>query len=238
MQNEWFNEMNISMIFYYYLICLLLIIFLAYLVFTIREIKFSLNAIDIALFLFYFYSVIRLIFTTQIPLYNARIICFTFHIVLYLLFKTVFFRHYSGQPNYSKYIILFAFLSAGLLQGIIGLFQTYEIFGYYRNRFIATGSFKNPAPYAGFIESVIPFSFGLSQMVIKKNLIDKLLKKYSLVTFLVCMLVLPTTRTRGAWVATFIGILFILFIKHNIIEKVKYYFFSFNIAHRNLSISL
>jgi O-antigen ligase len=211
--------------FYFYLVCVAIFISLAvYLITNKTEIIFSLNKLDFVLLLFYGYSLIRLLFTEQVPLYNARIISFTFLIILYFIFKQIFFKRSKEKPNYAIYFLLFAYLTAGLLQGLIGLFQTYEIFGFSRaNEFIAVGSFGNPAPYAGFIESVLPFAFGLTQLYEGNKLIDKLLKKYALLTFLVLVLVLPATETRGSWIASLVGIAFVLAIKYRLVEKLKYY---------------
>lgn len=211
--------------FYFYLICVSIIILLVvYLITNKTEIKFSLNKLDFALLSFYSYSLIRLLFTEQVPLYNARIISFTFLIILYFIFKQIFCNSKENKV-YIIYFLLFSYLTAGLLQGLIGLFQTYEIFGFsHSNDFIAVGSFGNPAPYAGFIESVLPFAFGISQLYNVNNRIDKPLKKFAFLTFLVLVLVLPSTETRGAWVASLGGVIFILFVKYNLIEKLRILF--------------
>ena len=212
--------------FYFYLVFISIIVsFVIYLISSKPEIKFTLNKLDIALLIFYGYSFIRLIFTEQIPLYNARIVTFTFLIILYFIFKQIFFKHSKENLGYTIYFLLFSFLTAGLLQGFIGLLQTYEIFGFsHSNEFIAVGSFGNPAPYAGFIESVLPFAFGITQLYNGNKTVDKLLKKYALLTFLVLVLVLPTTETRGAWVASLGGVVFVLIVKYNFIEKLKLLF--------------
>ena len=220
--------------FYFYLICVAIAISLSiYFISNKEEIKFSLNKLDFALLIFYGYSLIRLLFTEQVPLYNARIISFTFLIILYFIFKKIFFNHSKEKPNYAIYFILISYLTAGLLQGLIGLFQTYEIFGFsHSNEFIAVGSFGNPAPYASFIESVLPFAFGISQLYNGNKIVDKLLKKYALLTFIVLVLVLPSTETRGAWVASLGGVVFILIVKYNFIEKLK---LLFNIGWKKVS---
>ena len=147
--------------FYFYGICVI-ILFLVVINLLIRNysIKISFNILDISLVAFYLYNLVRLVFTVEVPFYNTRIIQFTLLILLYFIFKN-YFKNFRLDKITNAFFILIAFLVAGLLQAIIGLFQAHNLFGYYSGYFLAFGTFGNPAPYTGFIISVLPFSLGL-----------------------------------------------------------------------------
>ncbi len=206
--------------FYFYGACIVVFSLLALNLFVRKEsLKISFNILDISLITFYLYNVVRLIFTEEIPLYNARIITFTFLLVLYFIFKK-YFSNYRLNKITPAFFIVAAFLTAGLLQACIGLFQAHNLFGYYSGYFLAFGTFGNPAPYTGFIISVLPFSFGLYLLLDSKKIARMILKYLGLLTFSATIFVLPVTKTRGGWFAAIGGICVVLFYKYDLRNKI------------------
>lgn len=178
---------------------------------------------DIFLLAYFFYGTIRLIFSEHIPLYNARIITFTFLIIFYFIFK-YFLKNFLNSKFTPAHILIITFLAAGFWQASIGLFQSHNLFGYYSGYFKALGTFGNPAPYTGFIISVLPFSLGLFLLLDDKSIYSKILKYAGGFTFAVTLLVLPATKTRGGWLAALAGMLVVLFYKYDLSAKLKIIF--------------
>lgn len=210
--------------FYFYAVIALIVFFsIMYLFIEKLKIIIEFNFVDLTLMLFYIYSALRLAFTNNIPIYNARFITFSLLIVFYWIVKFIYKKFNDKNFELSYYLPIIAFLVAGLGQGLLGIFQTYKLFGIRQENdlFFAVGTFGNPAPYAGFIVSVIPFAFGIYQLHSDKNKIDKLLKKLGFVTFIVLIAVLPLTETRGSWVASLSGLAIIIAKKYHLWTKLK-----------------
>ncbi len=206
--------------FYFYGVCVIAFTLITFnLLFKREAIKLNFNILDISLIAFYLYSVIRLVFTEEVPTYNARIITFTLLLILYFIFKK-YFSNYNFNKVAPALFIIIAFLLAGLFQACIGLFQAHNLFGYYSGFFLAYGTFGNPAPYTGFIISVLPFSLGLYLLLEPKNIPTTILKYLGLVTFCATIFVLPVTKTRGGWLAAIGGISVVLFYKYNLSYKI------------------
>lgn len=213
-----------KMFYFYFAAVIIIAALIPYYIGTIykKDISLKISALDAAVLFFYVYSFIRLL-TTQTSLYNDRFFCFTLLLIFYFSFKKVFKSGIFTNTVSPGYIILFIFLSAGFLQSLIGLFQTYGILGFTHVQFLATGSYDNPAPYAQFIGAVLPFAFGISQFYAGDIFLNRLLKKYAFLTFLTCLLVLPSTATRGAWAASAAGVIFILAVKYELVKKLSIY---------------
>ncbi len=220
--------------FYFYFISVIVfLVGLIMLFFNKRELEFSFNMLDASLLAYYFYNIVRLVFTEHIPLYNTRIIQFTFLLLFYFIFKN-YFKKLNSNNFAPAYILIIAFLIAGFWQASIGLFQSHNLFGYHSGYFKVLGTFGNPAPYTGFIISVLPFSLGLFLLLDNKSIFTKILKYSGGLTFAVTILVLPATKTRGGWLAALAGILTVLFYKYNLSVKFNTIF---NNRIKKLSVS-
>lgn len=207
--------------FYFYGVCVITFGLVAINLLARKDLlKISFNVLDISLIAFYLYNLIRLFFTKEVPLYNARIIQFTFLLILYFIIKK-YFKHLSFDKISPAFFIIVAFLVAGLYQACIGLFQAHNLFGYYSGNFLAFGTFGNPAPYTGFIISVLPFSLGIYLFLDSKNISSIILKYLGLLTFAATIFVLPLTKTRGGWLAAIGGIGVVLFHKYEISTRIK-----------------
>ncbi|MFZ2323362.1 MAG: O-antigen ligase family protein [Ignavibacteriaceae bacterium] len=209
--------------YYFYTVSILIIILLMIYFILNKKVSFNflVNKIDIILLFLLLYSFTRLLFTEGIPIYNDRIISYILLIIIYFLFKQIFSNQNSETPNIISILLIFSFLTSGFFEGLIGLFQTYKLFEFGESsiQFYPKGSFENHAPYAGYLVTILPFAFGISQLNLENHIANKALKKYSILIFLTILSVLPLTQTRGSWIAALAGISFVLVVKYKLIEK-------------------
>jgi len=125
--------------------------------------------------------------------------------------------------------ILFFIIFSGILQAIYGNLQLYELYPSHHYQFKITGSFFNPGPYAGYLAVVFPVALALSArkpdaganrlyLIIKQlsvlNFIP-VLHYFYLAALILILIVLPSTRSRSAWLAAIISSCFLIatFIK-------------------------
>ena len=132
--------------------------------------------------------------------------------------------------------ILLAIAISGILQAVYGNLQ---LLGYYPSNhsgFKLTGSYFNPGPYAGFLTAVFPVALGLylfkekiiekiSDGVVKnpniKNKLLSLIFEYiPLTTVIAIILVLPSTHSRGAWLAVLIGSVLLVEYRYRSIRRL------------------
>lgn len=187
----------------------------------------SFNRLDIAIFLFFLWSFIRLVFTPETPLCNERIIETSLLVFLYFVCK-ILFRQSPDDPqsylNLQK-LILAIFLCTGLNQAMNGISQSYsfnfENIVLTRSNIKAVGTFENPDYYAGYLSMFLPLSYGLTQFIPKKNRNNNALWYLGYITFLSCVFVLPSTLSRASWIAALFGITMIIVKRWNIFFKLK-----------------
>jgi len=212
--------------FYFYAVAsFIIIIYGIYLLFGKNALKIELNRLDIFLLLFIAYCFIRLLFTPYSSVDDTYFIWLIILTALYFILKKVIGFYDDGNFNLSTKILIIAFLSAGFLQSLYGLLQLYDISpGLTGNYFKVIGTFGNPDSFSGYLASIMPFAFGIYVLLSPKNLFDKFLKYFSLLTFLSCLLIIIPAYIRGSWLAVASGVIFILWYKYNIADKFKIYF--------------
>ena len=177
------------------------------------------NLIDLSVLLFAGYAFVRLIVTRHTPIINSEYIMLVALTGIYFVFKEIIKKNQKNQPGLPTYILIGCFLVAGLLQAGYGLTQLYGLTSNGNSYFKITGSFGNPDPYAGFLASVMPFAFGM-YLFHDKNTGLESLKYLGACTLLACLLILPATYIRGAWLAAAAGMGFIIIYKYNLWEWI------------------
>ncbi len=151
--------------------------------------------------------------------------------LLGLSFLYVVLRSISNK----QYIwLLLAIIISGIIQAIYGNLQ---LLGYYPSNhsgFKLTGSFFNPGPYAGFLAMVwslalgvylfkekikeqVQLQVGYSSKFVNKILVN-LFEYVSLIGIVSIALIIPATRSRGAWLAIFVSSFFLLEFRYNFIK--------------------
>jgi len=112
----------------------------------------------------------------------------------------VMVRMVAGNEKHRRWFIV-AILAAVLAQAVLGLLQLYGFMHSYHNLYRITGTFSNPGPYAGFLAVGAPLALGVS--------FDKTLFRWErwlgVGALLACLLVLPATMSRAAWIAAAVG---------------------------------
>jgi O-antigen polymerase len=169
------------------------------------------SKIDIALFAFLLWVAFNSLIIKQTP-YSLALEVFIFSILLALIFKQSFF----SDSQYKLYFSI-ACLIVGGGQVILGLLQLYGYQESLHSGFKMTGSFHNPGPFGIYVAAI--FVFALGHYLFTKN---SVLKNIASVVCLVCILVLPSTQSRSAWVGFLGGSIYLLFIKYGLELTKKY----------------
>lgn len=103
----------------------------------------------------------------------------------------------------SNVLILLLIIWGGV-EAMWGLGQLYDFLPAGHSIFKITGSFFNPGPYGGFIAVILPFTLHYWLFFRgKKNFIQYPL----LLVIILCILILPATLSRTAWIACLLGCL-------------------------------
>lgn len=100
-----------------------------------------------------------------------------------------------------KFLILIASIFT-LYETSLGLLQIIGVCASSYSNFIMTGSFDNPGPYGGFIAIMLAI---LGAYVLLNRNVDKWYEKVlvvlSMISCALCMIVLPASMSRAAWLA-------------------------------------
>lgn len=187
--------------FFFYLAAGLLIVTASFqLISRKEELYLSLKITDLAILIFLFYQLLRLIFTPYSSLFNDQFIILALSSGFYFVI-----RYISSEEN-NRTILIYIFLLTGIVQGSIALLQLYGVLPSNSQYFKLTGTFGNPDAFAGFAASILPFAFGIYLLNQSNN---KILKNTGLTAFLILLLSLAATQIRGGWLAAFAGCSFI-----------------------------
>ena len=137
----------------------------------------------------------------------------------------IFIRAMFNEKKQSEQIILIYLLFVGI-QCVYGLIQLYGILPSHHLQFLITGSFHNPGPFSGYIVSGLPIAMGLflhtrhkKQLVTdgKKILpdVNTVIYYFSIIILILLLLVLPSTRSRAAWLGGIAGCILVLLSYYN-----------------------
>jgi len=115
----------------------------------------------------------------------------------------------------------------GLVECVIGVLQLYNIVPSLHDSFAVTGTFFNPAPFAGYLAFVLPWVvvkfLHTNQINDKTNLHQTKLYFYGLTTAFIVLL-LPATQSRAAWLAALVAMWIIFAVEYKIIDRVVLFF--------------
>lgn len=107
--------------------------------------------------------------------------------------------------------ILNTLCAAAFLQAVIGILQHFHVISPQHTSFNITGTFFNPAPFAGYLATVLPVILGMFFYFLKHKQI-----KYHLIFLPGIILVLAAlilSKSRAAWLAGAISIFYLLWLK-------------------------
>jgi len=165
-------------------------------------------------------ELLLLLFTVVglLPFLSGAEVIHTKAVVLVLLVVLyLFFRMVLRANKFSAFYLHLVLLITALVQALWGMAQLYGYLPSQHHLFLLTGSFFNPGPYAGYLAMLSPLA--LYDVLSDYRVWSKPYhKKYSLfylrwivavITLLATILVLPASMSRAAWLAAFIGSLFV-----------------------------
>lgn len=141
--------------------------------------------------------------------------------MLYLVMKT-------GKPTTFYYLIICSVFGA-LFQSLYGQLQLIGLSPSHHSLFNITGGFFNPGPYAGFLASAFPAALGLVLYQAELSFFfsnlwgSRLIKNTASIGLIAMLLILPSTQSRGAWLAISISSIYLLTIKYNFADTLRKY---------------
>lgn len=193
-----------------------------YLLFKKNQLKLELNLLDIFLLLFLIYCLIRLLFTEYASIDDTYFLWFAFLTALYFLWKKLLSFDRDCRIDLIGKILIASFFISGTLQAIYGITQLYNISpGVIGAQFKVIGTLGNPDYFAGYLISIAPFALGIYIFSKNQRLFTKFFINLALVTFLICLFILPSTSSRTSWLALSAGIVFILWHRYELTKKIK-----------------
>lgn len=106
------------------------------------------------------------------------------------------------------------------IEATLGLLQLYGRFHVYHGLFKISGTFFNPAPYAGFLLSSIPFALYLASLK-RKNIIDHICYWLGYITVLLIIIAIPSTRSRAGYLGLIAVILIWIYYRYKPLLYIK-----------------
>jgi len=155
------------------------------------------------------YIFVRGLFTAHFSLLNPYFVTIDVLTGVYFYLRTLLRKEFESQNLRIFYVLMAAFLGAGLVQAGYGLAQLYGVFPSRNPNFKITGSFLNPDYFAGYLAIIMPVAASLYLYSGRKRF-PEAIKYLSAITFIGGLLVLPITYDRGAWLAATAGIGFVV----------------------------
>ena len=132
--------------------------------------------------------------------------------VLMLVLTVVSFWTRSWQEKIEVDVVLTGVvLLTGLWQAMLGLLQVYGWEASRHSLYAVTGSFFNPGPYSGFLAIILPLAVDvlLQEYMTETKKVEKGLRGLAWVTLFVVICILPAGRSRAAWIAALLSVLWV-----------------------------
>ncbi|MCX8491203.1 MAG: hypothetical protein ORN54_09060 [Cyclobacteriaceae bacterium] len=181
-----------------------------------KGVNIRLTAVDILLGILFLYITVNRYWIQSVQGFSIR-----YYEVLALGAFYIVLRQLG--PKVYPYILL-SLLASGLIQAVYGCLQWMGYYHSNNNNFMATGSFFNPGPYAGFLASVLPVALGLliyrqkcmallGQSLpakwggIVKRTVPPALLWLPMGAAIAILAILPVSGSRAAWVAVAVSLL-------------------------------
>ena len=126
--------------------------------------------------------------------------------IVYLLFPSL------------KTFVLVVLLIWGVAEAVWGLAQLYNFLPSKHALFKITGSFFNPGPYGGFIALMLPLTLYF-WLTFKYN--KKWISYPFILSGIVCLMALPATLSRTAWIAAIAGCLLVIATNKRLTQRFR-----------------
>lgn len=177
-----------------------------------KAFKISFSRIDIILALWLMWTIINLVIINKLSTSVVLdvLIC---SIVFALILKQFIFIGFQYKLYFS-----IACLVIGGGQALLGLLQLYGYQESLHTGYKMTGSFHNPGPFGVYIAGI--FIFALGHYLGSNNAV---LKNISGIVCLICILALPSTQSRSAWIGACGGAIYLFVIKFGVEQTRKFF---------------
>lgn len=178
---------------------LILLFFIIISVLLSKSTNCRITFIDLGFGIYVLFYFAHLILIKPVSLHPFSIIENIVSIIVYLFVRK--------QPSKSIFWILVTLCIVAFFQALYGVLQSFSILPYLHNSFKTTGTFFNPAPFAGYLAAILPVIFGIAYYFVKV-VHPKYLYLFLPVTFTVFGALL-LSNSRAAWLAASISSLYL-----------------------------
>ena len=217
----------VAKIFYFHLvgsiIVLLSVVYVLLQKSCFTRLKVSINLLDIGVILYISYTLIRILVNFRLPWHSEYLISHLLLLGIYFIFKHSLLRQNRVE------IGLICLLIVALGEVLYGGLQNVGYLASLNSSFIVSGSFFNPAPYAGFLVSILPIALSV---VINRNQLScensylplqpgKVTRILALLVLTGTVIILPTTQSRAAWLAALVSTIFVLAHRFRFVDWLR-----------------
>ncbi|MBN2167102.1 MAG: O-antigen ligase family protein [Marinilabiliaceae bacterium] len=142
--------------------------------------------------------------------------CFAFYFISRQLVQICITKQYDFLIYFP--VVVIAIIA--LVESVMGLFQIFGIAPIYNSEFKVTGTFFNPAPYAGFLVASLPWCLYLT-LLKKEKLIYKIMSAVGVLSSTFVIIILPSTRSRSAFLGCFAILVIWCFNRYKPFDRIK-----------------
>ncbi len=165
--------------------------------------KITITLVDVLCIIYVLFFLLSVYVIRPTTLEPLKILEYTSPVVFYAIFRTLNSRALA--------FVGISIILATMLQSVYGILQQGNLFASHHAQFKITGSFFNPAPYAGYIACMLPVLVGIF-CIIKKKITRLLL----LVVAAVIFTALIASGSRGALMGAVAGTTWLLWKQHHV----------------------
>src|SRR5690554_2174915 len=106
-------------------------------------------------------------------------------------------------------------------EAVMGLLQLYDGYTVHHHLFKVTGTFFNPAPYAGFLVACLPWALLLTSMK-RNSIVNHIVYWVGFLSLLLIIVVLPSTQSRTGYLGLAAAVGIWTFYRYKPLLYVKY----------------
>jgi tetratricopeptide (TPR) repeat protein len=136
--------------------------------------------------------------------------------ITYFVLKQYLTQQYD--KNAIKNGIIISVCIINMIPIVISIFELTGWIPVFNNEFKMCGGLNNQGAYANYVASLAPFSFTIL-LLGKKN--SGFIKFFSLVTFLLSIIIIVITKSRSAWIACAVSMIYITTLNDKISGFIK-----------------
>ncbi len=182
-----------------------LLIAFIYFIFKKQKLSYTVNKLDISVFIFGVYLLMHESLSGKLFTNNTQLLNILLCIGIYFVYLPIFKKQIGSVENKSLIrTILSICIIIGIIQPIYGFLEFFNAVPKMQNEFPIGGAFGNPGSYANFLVTLLPIS--IFSVLHYKN---GFLKYGGIVSSILILAILPLTLARTSWIAAIIALIFI-----------------------------